>query len=176
MHRSARRAGYPSDSSRAARQQTRTRQRAEARCTTTTPSIDSVTSVTVPGRSAAGRCRPCARPGAGPGEKPPPPLPAAGASFGAVHNRHRHRAAAAAPAAVPRSGRRNPGRGPASATAPGRRCEPGTVPPGPCPGGAPWATNFVARCGLPGRHPGFTGGRIAGLLSPSRGRAPRART
>jgi hypothetical protein len=41
-------------------------QRAGARCTTTTPSIDSATSATVPGRPVAGWCRPCARPGAGP--------------------------------------------------------------------------------------------------------------
>jgi hypothetical protein len=66
------------------------RQRAEARSTTTTPPIDSATSVTGPGRSAAGRCRPCARPGAraGQGEKPPPPLLAAAAGPGAVRQRY----------------------------------------------------------------------------------------
>jgi hypothetical protein len=36
--------------------------RVEARRTTPTPSIDSVTSATASGRSAAGRCRPCAGP------------------------------------------------------------------------------------------------------------------
>ncbi len=36
--------------------------RVEARRTTPTPSFDSATSVTAPGRPAAGRCRPCAGP------------------------------------------------------------------------------------------------------------------
>ncbi len=54
MHRSARRAEYLSDSSRAARQQTRTRQRAEACRTTTTPPIDSVTSATSPAAKRPG--------------------------------------------------------------------------------------------------------------------------
>ena len=69
--------------------------RAEARCTTITPPINSATSVTGPGCSAAGRCRLGARTGTGPGEKPPPPLPAA----------------VAGPGAVPRRGLRNPGWG-----------------------------------------------------------------
>jgi hypothetical protein len=84
--------------------------RVVARCTTTTPSINSATSVTGHGCSAAGRCRLCARPGAGPGEKPPPPLPAAVAGPGAVRHRHRSWAAVAGPDAVPRRGQRNPGR------------------------------------------------------------------
>jgi hypothetical protein len=60
MHGSARQAGYPSDSSRAARPQTRTVGRcplAEARCSATTLPTNSATSATAPGRSATGQCR-----------------------------------------------------------------------------------------------------------------------
>jgi hypothetical protein len=79
-------------------------QRVEARCTTTSPATYSATSATAPAAPAAGRCHPCARPGAGPGEKPLPPLPAAAAGPGAVPHRHRSWAAGAGPGAVPRRG------------------------------------------------------------------------
>ena len=60
MHCWARRAGYPSVSSRAARQQPRTRLAGGGPPHYSTPSTDSVTSATASGRPAAGRCRPCA--------------------------------------------------------------------------------------------------------------------
>jgi hypothetical protein len=98
----------------------------EARCTAATPSFDSITSATDPGRPAAGRCRPCARPGAGPGEKPPPQLPAAAAGPGAGRHRHRHWAAAAARWRCP---------------ARDYETRVGNPPPPPCPAAA------ASRCG-----------------------------
>jgi hypothetical protein len=127
MHRLARRAGYPSDSSRADRHQPR------ARLAGGGPLLYHYAGDLLrhlrhrPGRPAAGRCHLCARPGAGPGEKPPSPHPAAGAGPGAVHHRHRPWAAGAGPGAVPRRGLLSLERGPASVTAPGRRSAPGPV-------------------------------------------------
>jgi hypothetical protein len=121
--------------------------RAEARRTTTTPPIDCVTSATGPGRSAAGRCRSCARPGAGPGEKPPPPLMATVAGPGAVPRRG---------TTQPRVGNPPPSPHPTAAASRGR-CRPDRSP-----GGAQRATDspHVADCRLP---LGPSGGRIAGL-------------
>jgi hypothetical protein len=111
MHSSARCDGYPSDSSRAAQQQHRMRP-AGGGPLHYDYAVDRLRHLRhLIGRTAAGRCRPCARPGPGPGEKPPPPLPATAASPGAVHHRHRSWAAVAGPGAVPRRGLRNPGRG-----------------------------------------------------------------
>jgi hypothetical protein len=165
MHRLARRAGYPSDSSRADRHQPR------ARLAGGGPLLYHYAGDLLrhlrhrPGRPAAGRCHLCARPGAGPGEKPPSPHPAAGAGPGAVPHRHRLRAAGAGPDAVPRRGLLSLERGPASVTAPGRRSAPGPVPGRAAarPGG-PVATDCAARGGSTGLHSGLRTGRIAGLL------------
>jgi hypothetical protein len=101
-------------------------QRVEARCSMATPSIDSATSATGPGRTAAGRCRPPSTTRRRPGRGSPP---AAVAGPGAVPHRHRKRAMARCPARDYSS----PGWGPAAATAPGRRYEPGPGPFGPSP-------------------------------------------
>ena len=166
MHRLARRAGYPSDSSRADRQQPRARPAGGG------PPLYYYAGDLLrhlrhrPGRPAAGRCHPCARPWAGPGEKPPSPHPAADVGPGAVHHRHRSRAAGAGPGAVPRRGLLSLERGPASVTAPGRRSAPGPVPSRAAarPGG-PVASNCAARGGSSGLHSGLRTGRAAGLLS-----------
>jgi hypothetical protein len=126
MHSSARRAGYPSDSSRAARQQHRTRPAGVG-------PLNSATSATGPGRTAAGRCRPRARLGAGPGEKPPSPLPAAAAARARCATVTAPGPPLQARARCPAGDYTTPGGGPAAATAPGRRCEPGSVPLGPLP-------------------------------------------
>jgi hypothetical protein len=102
MHSSARCAGYPSDSSRAERQQFRTRPAGGG------PlhydfAVDRLRHLRHCPRPPRGR--PCARFGAGPGENPPPPGP------GAVPHRHRPWAAVAGPGAVPRRGLLHPGRG-----------------------------------------------------------------
>ena len=96
MHCSARRAGYPSVSSRAARQQPRTRAAGGG-----PPHYiyagDRLRHLRHRLRPPCGRAvPPVCRPGAGPGEKPPPPYPAAAAGPGAVHPRHHHWAASAA--------------------------------------------------------------------------------
>jgi hypothetical protein len=137
--------------------------RVDARRTTATSSIDSATSATGPGRSAAGRCRPCARPSAGPGGKPPPPLPAADAGPGAVRHRHRPWAATASPGAVPHRGLRNPvwGTRRHHRTRPPLRAGAGAARTS-VRAGAQRATDspHVADCRVP---LGPLGGRIAGL-------------
>jgi hypothetical protein len=96
MHCSARRAGYPSVSSRAARQQPRTRL-AGGGPPHYVYSVDRLRHLRHRLRPLCGwAVPPVRRPGAGPGEKPLPPHPAAAAGPGAVHRRHRHWAAAAA--------------------------------------------------------------------------------
>ena len=128
MHRLARRAGYPSDSSRADRQQPRARPAGRG------PLIYNYAGDLLrhlrhcPGRYAAGRCHLCARPRAGPGEKPPsPPRPP---------ERARARCPTVTVPGPPVLARaRCPAEDysassgePSSATAPGRRSAPGTVP------------------------------------------------
>ena len=167
MHCSARRAGYPSVSSRAARQQLRTRLAGGG-----PPhyfySVDRLRHLRHRLRPPRGRAVPPERrPGVGPGEKPLPPHPAAAAGPGAVHRRHRHWAAAAARwrclARVyePRVGNPPPssGRPPSGPD----RCRPGC-----CPGRAPWATEspHVAVSWAP---LGPSGERIAGLDRHCRG-------
>jgi hypothetical protein len=111
MHRSARRAGYPSDSSRAERQQFWTRPAGGGPLHYNFADDRLRQLRHRSGHLAAGRCHPCAWPGAGPGEKPSPPLPAAAAGQGAVPHCHRSWAAAAGSGAVPPRGLLNPGRG-----------------------------------------------------------------
>jgi hypothetical protein len=177
MHCSARRAGYPSVSSRAARQQPPGRTRlAGGGPQHHTYAVDRLRHLRHRFRPPRGRAvPPVCRPGAGPGEKPPPPPPAAVAGPGAVHLRHRHWAAAAARWRClawdyeSRVGNPPPPPHPAAAASRGR-CRPGR-----CPGGAPWATETphvaVSRAPL-----GPLGERIAGLDRHCRARAPRART
>jgi hypothetical protein len=138
-------------------------QRAEARCSTTTPSIDSVTSATGPGRPAAGRCRPSrsarCRPGRGPTRshrhRTQPPLRARARcpTVTVPGSTQRLRVGSGAPPATTQP---PAGGGPAAVTALGRRCEPGSVPLGPLPVRG-WAADCAARCGLPGRHSGLQG-------------------
>jgi hypothetical protein len=127
----------------------------EARCTTTSPTTDSVTSVTDPAAP---------RPGGATRVLGPRLVPAR------VRN-HRHRRAApvrrsglgrgAPPGTTqPRAGNPPPSPHPAAGTSRGR-CR----PPDRSPGGAPRATDCAARCGSNGRHSGLRWGRIAGLLA-----------
>ena len=96
MHCWARRAGYPSVSSRAARQQPRTRP-AGGSPPYYTYAVDRLRHLRHRLRPPCGRAvPPVCRPGAGPGEKPLTPPLAAVAGPGAVHHRHRHWAATAA--------------------------------------------------------------------------------
>jgi hypothetical protein len=133
MHRAARRAGYPSDSSRAAQHQTWTRSAGGG------PWLSDYVAVRLrhirhrPGRSAASWCRPPRT-----------------TSVPARAETHRHRPwPPQRPSAVPHTHRRRPplrsGRGnppattlpwggePSSPTTLGRRSEPGPVPRGPLP-------------------------------------------
>ena len=165
MHRLARRAGYPSDSSRADRQQPGHGRRAEARRTTATPTTDSVTSATDPAAP---------RPGGATRVLGPEPA--------RVRN-HRHRprpperARARCPTATvsgppvlarercPAEDYSASSGEPTSVTAPGRRSAPGPVPGRAAvrPGG-PVATDCAARGGSTGLHSGLRTGRVAGLL------------
>jgi hypothetical protein len=147
----ARSAGYPSISSRAARQQSRADSDAASgrrpaalrlRRQSTPPPPPPVPAAQRPGGAAR-----CARPGAGPGGNPPQPHPAAAAGPGAVPHRHRSWAAAAARYSFPGGGPRGP-------------------------------PDCATRCELPGRHSGLQGGgspdcianRRAGRHTPGRGR------
>jgi hypothetical protein len=136
MHCSARRAGYPSVSSRAARQQPRTR--LAGGCPPHyTFAVDRLRHLRHRLRPHRGRAvPPVCRPGAGPGGKPPPPLPAAVAGPGAVSHRHRHWAAAAARWRCPaRDYETRVGNPPPPPCTAAQRA--GPVPPGPLPGRGP---------------------------------------
>jgi hypothetical protein len=176
MHRLARRAGYPSDSSRADRQQPGHGRRAEARRTTATPTTDSVTSATDPAAP---------RPGGATWVHGPVPARAR-------NHRHRPRPPQRARARCPtvtvpgpplRSWARCPAEddsassgGTASVTAPGRRSVPGRCRPGIARRVGPVASDCAARCGPIGFHSDLrTDRRTAGLLCHAMGRTPSAR-
>jgi hypothetical protein len=168
MHCLARRAGYPSVSSRAARQQPRTR----PACGGPPHYVYAVVQLRhlrhrprpggadrVPARCRPGRETTATAPGrrCGPG-RGAPPSPSLGCRSG--------------PVAVPRPGLRIPGGEPASATVPGRRwpaASRGRCRPGRRPGGAPWATE-TPRVADSRASLGPSGERIA------LGRVPVART
>jgi len=125
-------------------------QRAETRCSTTTPAIYSVTSATDPA---------AVRPGGA--TRVPGHVPAR-----VRNHRHRSRPLQRARARCLAEDYSASSGEPASVTAPGRRSAPGPVPSRAAarPGG-PVATDCAARGGSTGLHSGLRTGRIAGLLS-----------
>jgi hypothetical protein len=174
MHCSARRAGYPSDSSRAERQQTRTRP-AGGGPLLYDYAVDRL-------RHLHQRSRPhCTRAVSPPAHHPVPALAgthrhAAIAGPGEVPLWHRSRAAAVVRALCPASDYSSPSGGPAAAIAPGRRCEPGPAPYGPSSVRGPacrLTVPHVADCRVAARAPRRPDRRTA---LPSQGRAPYART
>jgi hypothetical protein len=130
--------------------------RVAARRFTTTPPTDFATTATASGRprpGGAARVPALCRPGRGTTATAPgrscgpgrgaPPSPSLGRRCG--------------PVAAPRPGLRNPGGEPASGTVPGRRSEPGPVPPGPVPGRGPRGPLRLRTSRSAGRHSGLRG-------------------
>ena len=140
-------------------------QRVEARCTTTTPAIYSVTSATDPAAPRPGGATRVL--GQGPARvrnhrhRPRPPERARARCPTVTVPGPPERARARCPAEDDSASSGEP----ASVTAPGRRSAPGPVPGRTAvrPGG-PVATDCAARGGSTGLHSGLRTGRIAGLL------------
>ena len=140
--------------------------RAEARCSTTTPAIYSVTSATDPAALRPGGATRVLGPGPARVRnhlhRPRPPARARARCTIATVPGPPERARVRCPAEDYSASSGEP----ASVTAPGRRSAPGPVPgrAGARPGG-PVASNCAARGGSTGLHSGLRTGRTAGLLS-----------
>jgi hypothetical protein len=147
--------------------------RAAASCSTTPSSIDSVTSSTAPCRSAAGRLRQPRTTLCRPGRRPTAIAPGGRSGPGAVPLRHAP-GCCYGPGAAPRPTTLCWGGESAFAIAPGS--EPVPVPIGPLPVRDPVGQLTVPACH---RTPGLQGDGSTDCIandSPSRGRAPGART